>query len=359
MFCKRFVLLISLLICGSLSMHREMLNLIETQKSKDQFKLWHYALQKPYDLNSDAALQKYKVFKANLKFIRNQNAMTSDYQLGLGPFTDLTWEEFKEAYLHDRKVENNQSAQFEPRFDFDELADEEEEKSQNLNQNEYQVISKSWKGFLNYSKDQLNCGGCWAFSVVLTIEYLNLIKNKAHVKYSVQQLLDCDTSNSGCNGGFPHGAFNYAAANGLVLEQDYQFINGVGRCKASSKPIAIKISGYKYCAKYMNKNCKIEDLLAIIEKGPYSAGIKVNDGLQHYKQGDWVDKVCDMPNHQVVVLQINLKRRSNYYHEGEVAIKNSWGRYWGVNGEGSVKCTSTQIDKCCGLTEEAFVPELN
>lgn len=52
-------------------------------------------------------------------------------------------------------------------------------------------------------KDQKNCGACWAFSAVETIESMvALQKNTTPPELSVQQLIDCaGYDNNGCDGG--------------------------------------------------------------------------------------------------------------------------------------------------------------
>lgn len=51
-------------------------------------------------------------------------------------------------------------------------------------------------------KDQGNCGSCWAFSAVATLESFSLMKGTS-VLLSEQQLVDCSRSygNFGCAGG--------------------------------------------------------------------------------------------------------------------------------------------------------------
>merc|ERR1712080_638780 len=65
--------------------------------------------------------------------------------------------------------------------------------------------SKDWRqdGAVNHVKNQGQCGSCWAFGTVAALEGQHFIKNGNLPDCSEQQLVSCDKTDSGCQGGFP------------------------------------------------------------------------------------------------------------------------------------------------------------
>jgi C1A family cysteine protease len=68
-------------------------------------------------------------------------------------------------------------------------------------------------------KNQEQCGSCWAFSTTENIESVWAIAGNGLVELAPQQIVDCDTTDDGCNGGNPPTAYEYVIkAGGLEKE---------------------------------------------------------------------------------------------------------------------------------------------
>lgn len=138
------------------------------------------------------------IFIDNLQFILRHNleanADKHSYRLGLSSFTDMTSKEFVESFRnhHWDKLTST----------FEMSATE----SSNLSLALPDSVDWTSKGVVTLIKGQGQCGSCWAFSAVASIEGQQALRTGRLVSLSEQNLLDCAVS-YGCQGGFMTNAF--------------------------------------------------------------------------------------------------------------------------------------------------------
>lgn len=339
----------------------DLMDVISMKPLNTQFKLWHYALKRPYDLNSELALAKYRTFKANLRIIQVHNSKQSNYQLGVGPFTDLTWDEFKEAYLTTNLVphENQVAGKPNNKLIDSNLADEEEIEFRPEPTQGNVITSSDWRTLHPKAKNQGGCGSCWAFATVASFEGQLILKNQIYTEVSEQELVDCTANQPGCKGGYYNYAYDYVKQYGLARGDVYKYVaNSMQfhqKCYAYPKFIRTfdtlySCSTYQFFSVY---RCTLDTLYGYLRAGPAATLIQVNDGLQHYRQGQWYPTHCKEINHAVELVYFSVDK---YTLVGSSYIRNSWGDWWGQNGIGEIAVTKNQGLLGCGTLVNGFLP---
>jgi len=285
------------------------------------FKHWVQEHSKDYGTEAEHH-KRFGIFQMNLRTIHKHNKNTNyTYKLGLGPFTDLTGEEF------DRDVVGSCMLDIKP----------EHERNVEILDTTNSDADIDWTAKTCGSgacvtpvKNQKQCGSCWAFSSTGEIESRAAIKSGTLVSLSEQMLVDCSKKqgNEGCNGGLMDNAFKYVEQKGgLCTEADYPYDAKTGRlCKADSCTVKDAITSYKDVAKNSE-----DQLGAAIQDGPVSVAIQANKAVfQHYKSGVVNGKCCDglLAQHCKLDHGVLLVGSVN----GAWKVKNSWGPTWGDKG---------------------------
>ena len=269
-------------------------------------------------------LARFEIFKRNAISTFQEN---SSYKTGITKFSDLTQQEFTKTYLN---------------LNYDALAI--------ANFNPYKVKKSNiapdsfdWRnrGLVTPVRDQGACGSCWAFSTVANLEGL-YYKNKGKLlDLSEQILVDCDTLDSGCNGGLMEYAFKWLVENGMETEEDYPYTGAKGTCKADpSKYIDMKVTGYSKLGSSGSTWDPVDEEEIkefLYESCPLSVALNANP-LQTYTGG-----VLDVPSSKCPTSGINhAVTLVGYGYDGESnkdfwTCKNSWGKNWGESGYFRIK----------------------
>lgn len=86
-------------------------------------------------------------------------------------------------------------------------------------------------GLVHAVDDQKVCGSCYAFATAGVVEGV-LLKRGVTTRVSVQQIVDCNKSNEGCDGGEPLLGLKYVKNNGLTSSSLYPYVSKEGHCKS-------------------------------------------------------------------------------------------------------------------------------
>jgi C1A family cysteine protease len=274
-------------------------SLLQDDQYRALFEAWKEKHHKTYQHHDEEAFR-FRVFKENMEKILTHNAQNSDYSMGSNQFTDMTVEEFKKATLcvDLPNVEMSDLAVAGP---------------PPINGD----IDWTTRGAVTGVKDQGQCGSCWAFSTTGTLEgYMGVHGNLQSL--SEQELVDCDSSDSGCNGGLMEKALAWVESNGgLCSEGSYSYRASAGSCqKGSCQSVSgSHPNGHRMC----NGESGISSCL---QSGPVAIAVDAT-AFQHYSSGVLSDCSCSQIDHGVLAVGLV---------GGNWKIKNSWGSGWGEAG---------------------------
>ncbi|MBN2447176.1 MAG: hypothetical protein JXO22_10635 [Phycisphaerae bacterium] len=182
-------------------------------------------------------------------------------------------------------------------------------------------------------KNQGGCGSCWAFAAVGSVEAAIRLSTNTITDLSEQWLVSCTNAGT-CAGGWHDSAIRYMiAGNGYVDECGDEGAVLEVSCPYTANDDAC---GCPYIHPYyvtslgdVGWSSSITAIKqAILDYGPVSACIGVNDAFHAYTGGvfnacspGWID-------HCIVIVGWDDSQGTN----GVWIIKNSWGEDWGEDG---------------------------
>lgn len=185
-----------------------------------------------------------------------------------------------------------------------------------------------WTGkYTTPVKNQGYCGSCWAFSASEQIE-ADAIRQFGWSKttsgwLSPEQLVDCDTRSSGCNGGWPEWAYDYVKrAGGIELETDYPYsayYGNSGSCKATSSKFKVGVTSFSTFAQSESKIASY-----VQATGPVSVCIDASNWNSY--TGGILAACGTSVNHAVQAVGVDASTG------GYWKVRNSWGASWGEAG---------------------------
>jgi len=275
------------------------------------FSAWKAQYNKVYAAEEEPI--RLQNFKASLDRAASRNAAGSTATFGATKFSDLSQEEFKAIYLgYSRRPDR--------RTDVEVLQSDIEAP---------QTFDWRQKGGVTPVKNQEQCGSCWAFSVTENVESMYCLSKQMDCStlapLAPQQIVDCDSSDSGCEGGDPPTAYQYIeSAGGLEDESNYPYTGEDGNCNFNQADVAVSISSWKYGTTNSDETTMMNNLVAI---GPLSICVYA-EPWQEYTGGVLMASDCQgQIDHCVQLVGYDMTQSTPFW-----SVRNSWGTDWGESG---------------------------
>jgi len=320
---KSIITLLSILVLASAYNSR--------REYKDEFQLFKAKHGKTYSKEEDTI--RFVNFVASHQRVKNLNERAikggSSARYGLNLFSDLTPAEFRNQFL---------------------MAPTKPQKAKDVVKTKKTALPDffDWRNHNGVTavKDQEQCGSCWAFSATENIESVLMVQGKqpSIPALSPQQIVDCDPSDGGCNGGNPYTAFEYViGAGGMERNVDYPYTGQNGNCAFDNRKVVAKISGWKDACGWEDES----GLKATLVN--YAAPSICVDAAnwQDYQGGIMTGWECAWVNeldHCVQAVGYNMTGPTPYW-----IVRNSWSTGWGESGYIRLQYG----DNACGLTTQA------
>ncbi|XP_075263086.1 digestive cysteine proteinase 1-like [Convolutriloba macropyga] len=310
-------------------------NKILTAPEAELWKAWKNKYNKEYDSMVEE-VSRFDIWKESLKQVSVHNI---GYDLGLNSysqevneFADMTSQEFTATRLGFRGAQKA--------YD-----------SGKIMEGDVSGVPSSmdWRdhGYVTGVKNQGSCGSCWSFSSTGSVEGVHFNATGKLVSLSEEELVECDNTDYGCNGGWPANGIDFFAKYGAIAESDYPYTSGngySGYCKYRGKPIAAHCSGHVPLAKGNENNL----MIASASVGPISIAIDASHkSFQNYRSGVYYESRCSSSRLDHAVLLVGY---GTYYGSPYWLVKNSWGTSWGMKG---YIMMARNRNNNCGVATEA------
>ena len=194
-------------------------------------------------------------------------------------------------------------------------------------------------GLVGQVRDTGACNAMWAFAILGNLQSLYAQHFGTYEYFSPQMLIDCDTYDYGCDGGWlMEKTFSWIKENGgIMLESDYPFKGQKSTCVSDpSKYVNMKITGYKKLGSQYStwlSPCDEEEMKEFLYKnGPLIVALN-GTPLYSYMSGIINENISKCPaegvNHMALLVGYGYdeSKKMDYW-----IVQNSWGKEWGEKG---------------------------
>lgn len=189
-----------------------------------------------------------------------------------------------------------------------------------------------WKGLIHPIRNQQQCGSCWAFAASEALsDRFAIATKKASPVLSPEDMVSCDKTDMGCQGGRLQNAWNYLKHTGIVTDSCFPYTAGKGTAPACISKCKDSESFTRYKSTDAYQLHGVENIQKeIMTSGPVEASFKVYSDFMKYKSGVYHKAwwhIIPEGGHAVKMIGWGEDNGEAYW-----LIANSWDTTWGEDG---------------------------
>jgi len=206
---------------------------------------------------------------------------------------------------------------------------------------------EQWPGCVGAVRNQGDCGSCWAFGCAEALSDRFCIESDGATKVMLAplDLVSCDVTQSGCEGGDPQEAWEFTMASGIVDEACAPYNDSIPTCPPAQQPCLNFVptpSCPKKCvdgetwtgAKHFSSKVygvstnPTQIATEIVTNGPVEATFNVYADFVNYKSGVYKHTTGKLlGGHAIKMIGFGVENGTEYW-----LCENSWTPTWGDDG---------------------------
>jgi len=212
---------------------------------------------------------------------------------------------------------------------------------------------QQWPEYIHPIRDQQQCGSCWAFAASEAMSDRLAIASKGSVNkvLSPEDMVSCDQSDMGCQGGYLDRAWEYIHNTGIVTDACFPYTAGRGVAASCASKCVDGEAFTRYKTKDSFQLKTVQDIqMEIMTNGPVEGGFMVHKSFMNYRSGvyqhHWwniFDNV--LGGHAIKILGWGTENGVDYW-----LCANSWNTIWGDNGFFKIRRGNNE----CQLESQVF-----
>ncbi|KAJ5075860.1 tubulointerstitial nephritis antigen-like 1 [Anaeramoeba ignava] len=195
---------------------------------------------------------------------------------------------------------------------------------------------EAWPGCIGGISDEGKCGSSWAIPAVEALSDRLCIESNSTIKVrlSPQFLVDCDSYNFGCNGGWLYAAWQFLTSNGSVSIDCYPYTSGgsgePGLCRNTCT------NGSDFSFYFANDFYGVWEVYWIMTeiylRGSIQSAFTIFEDFLHYSSGIYSHVAGnEIGGHSLRIIGWGVDNGVDYW-----ICANSWGTSWGINGYANI-----------------------